>query len=205
MRFIIRLFSYLYPYELNRKIRVLADMVYAEWIRREFGCVGRFRVHSPLYLHGAKHIYMGNGVYLKGPLRLETLDKYGGQSFSPKINIEDNVVINAYCHIGCINGIRIGKYSTIAERCLIIDHMHGKTIYEHLRKHTYSRPLYSKGKINIGECVQIGEGCVILPGVTIGEHSIIGANSVVTKNIPPYSIVGGNPAKVIKVIRQEGI
>lgn len=46
--------------------------------------------------------------------------------------------------------------------------------------------------------MSVGEGVVILGGVTIGHHSIIGANAVITKDIPPYSVVIGNPAKVIK-------
>lgn len=61
--------------------------------------------------------------------------------------------------------------------------------------------MYSKGDVSIGKNVWIGEKATILPGVTIGEGSIIGANSVVTKNIPPYSIACGIPAKVIKKLK----
>lgn len=199
MNTLLRLLSYLYSYELNRKIRVALDMIYAAWIRREFkSVIGHFRVFSPLTLYGAKYMCLGENVTLKGPLRLEAFDEYNGQHFSPNIYIGDFAKINSYCHIGCINEVRIGKYTTIAERCYITDHMHGETTLEHLKMHTYSRPLFSKGKVNIGDCVQIGEGCVIMPGVSIGEHSIIGANSVVTKDIPPYCIAAGNPAKVLK-------
>lgn len=199
MNTLLRLLSYLYSYELNRKIRVALDMIYAAWIRREFkSVIGHFRVFSPLTLYGAKYMCLGENVTLKGPLRLEAFDEYNGQYFLPSIYIGDSAKINSYCHIGCINEVRIGKYTTIAERCYITDHMHGETTLEHLKMHTYSRPLYSKGKVNIGDCVQIGEGCVIMPGVSIGEHSIIGANSVVTKDIPPYCIAAGNPAKVLK-------
>ena len=62
------------------------------------------------------------------------------------------------------------------------------------------RPLHSKGNIVIEDFVSVGEGVVILGGVTIGHHSIIGANAVITKDIPPYSVVIGNPAKVIKTV-----
>ncbi len=199
MNILMRLISYVYSYELNRKVSILWDMIYAAWIRREFKSVGAgFRVYAPLCLYGAKFVQLGENVILKGPLRLEAYDEYKGQKFTPLIHIGDNAVINSYCHIGCINEIRIGKYTTVAERCYITDHMHGESILEHVQMHTYARPLYSKGKVCIGDCVQIGEGCVIMPGVTIGEHSIIGSNSVVTKDVPPYSIVAGNPAKVLK-------
>lgn len=59
-------------------------------------------------------------------------------------------------------------------------------------------PIYSKGAIVIGDNVWIGEKAAILAGVTIGEGAIIGANAVVTKNIPPYSIAAGIPARIIK-------
>ena len=62
------------------------------------------------------------------------------------------------------------------------------------------RKLYSKGSVKIEKNVWIGEGVAILPNVTIGENSIIGANSVVTKNIPKNSVVGGNPARIIRTL-----
>ena len=57
----------------------------------------------------------------------------------------------------------------------------------------------SKGNTVIGNDVWLGYRSTILPGVTIGDGAIIGMGSVVTKDVPPYSIVGGNPAKVIKL------
>ena len=63
------------------------------------------------------------------------------------------------------------------------------------------RPLFSKGNIYIGKNVWVGEKVTVLPGVHIGEGSIIGANSVVTHDIPPYSIAVGIPAKVIKTVK----
>lgn len=198
MNLLVRLISYVYSYQLHQKIKMAFNLIYAAWIRREFKSVGSYRVFSPLRLNGAEYIELGYNVILKGPLRLEAYDEYKGQHFMPRIYIGDNAVIQAYTHIGCINEVRIGKYSTVAERCFIIDHMHGESSLEHLKMHTYSRPLYSKGKVCIGDCVQIGEGCVIMPGVTIGDHCIIGSNSVVTKDIPSYSIAAGNPARVLK-------
>jgi acetyltransferase-like isoleucine patch superfamily enzyme len=56
----------------------------------------------------------------------------------------------------------------------------------------------NKGPIKIGDDVWIGEDSLILSGVTIGQGAVIAARSVVVKNVPPYSIVGGNPAKIIK-------
>ncbi len=63
------------------------------------------------------------------------------------------------------------------------------------------RPLYSKGPIIIEDDVWLGEKVSVMPGVHIGRGAIIGANSVVTKDIPAYAVAVGSPAKVIKMLR----
>jgi acetyltransferase-like isoleucine patch superfamily enzyme len=59
-----------------------------------------------------------------------------------------------------------------------------------------------EGEIVIEDYVWIGAGAIILPNVTIGERSIVGAGAVVTKDVPPYVIVAGNPARVIRVLKK---
>ena len=71
-----------------------------------------------------------------------------------------------------------------------------------LQKPVGLREVISKGAVIIGKNVWIGDKATVLPGVTIGDSVIIGANSVVTKDIPAYSIVGGNPAKIIKTLQE---
>ena len=65
------------------------------------------------------------------------------------------------------------------------------------------KPIFNSAHINkavfISQDVWIGSSCIILPGITIGEGAVIAAGSVVTKNVPPYAIVGGNPAIIIKM------
>ena len=60
------------------------------------------------------------------------------------------------------------------------------------------RPIVSKGPVRIGDNVWIGDKATILPNVSIGNGAIIAANAVVTKDVPPYSVAAGNPAKIIK-------
>ena len=64
--------------------------------------------------------------------------------------------------------------------------------------HEYLIREYRLGEVNIGDNVMIGANCTILPGVTIGDHAVIAAGSVVTKNVEAYSFVGGNPIQVIR-------
>ena len=57
--------------------------------------------------------------------------------------------------------------------------------------------------VNIGDDSWIGAASVILNGVTIGEHTVVGAGSIVTRDVPPYTVVAGNPAKVIRTIKPD--
>lgn len=116
------------------------------------------------------------------------------------IEIGENVQINDYVHIAAGESIIIGDDVLIASKVFISDINHGSYSGFHqdspLSK-PYSRELSTKPVI-IENNVWIGEGVCIMPGTTIGQGSIIGALSVVTKNITPNSIAVGNPAKVIK-------
>ena len=104
-----------------------------------------------------------------------------------------------------MNGVKIGSFTSIASSVVIQEDYHRMdklTTYfsnHNIFKKNLENDLYSKGEIIIEEDVWIGSNSVILSGVKIGRGSIVGAGSVVTKDIPAYSIVGGNPAKVIKM------
>ena len=121
------------------------------------------------------------------------------------IKIGKNVQINDYVHIGAAESLIIEDNVLIASRVFITDHNHGS--YNNILQDTpYSIPIERRivsFPTKIEENVWIGESATILPGVTIGKGSIIGANSVVTKNIPPNSIAVGIPAKVIKTFNEE--
>jgi len=86
----------------------------------------------------------------------------------------------------------------IAAECLILLHRRDLSLYT--RERLQCELPHLKLEIHIEENATIGMRSVILPGVTIGKGAVVGAGSVVTKDIPPYSIAVGNPAKVIKII-----
>jgi acetyltransferase-like isoleucine patch superfamily enzyme len=145
-----------------------------------------------------KYISIGNNFKAMYNLRIEAWDEYKGEAFNPEIKIGENVIFNSDVHIGAIKNVTIGDNVLIASRVFISDHFHGDSSIEMMRIPPMNRPLFSKGPILIEKNVWIGEGVSILSGVTIGEGSIVGANSVVTKSFPPYSIIGGVPARLIK-------
>jgi len=90
--------------------------------------------------------------------------------------------------------LTIGDRASISPRVTFVLHTqpNGSRIAEFVNSR--------KGKINIGQDAWIGTGAVILPDVTIGEGAVVGANSVVTGDVPPYTVVGGTPAKKIKKV-----
>lgn len=144
------------------------------------------------------YIEIGDNFCALDRFRIEAWDSYFGQKFEPKIVIGNNVNFNTDIHIGCINSITIGNNCLFGSRIYITDHSHGDTSDGMIEMLPLERPLISKGAVVIENNVWVGEGVVIMPGITIGENSIIGANSVVTKDVPKNTVVGGVPAKILK-------
>lgn len=117
-----------------------------------------------------------------------------------KLVIGNNVKLNHRCHIGVMKSVKIGDDVLFASNVFISDHTHGSYSGD-----MQSNPLQPPnereivcGNVEIGDKVWIGENVAVLLGASIGESSIIGANSVVTKDIPAFSIAVGSPARVIK-------
>lgn len=120
-----------------------------------------------------------------------------------KLIIKNNVSITDRCIISAANRIEIGNGCLLGRDTFITDNSHGKNItLEELDISPHERDIYSKGTVIIGDNVWTGKNVCIMPNVKIGNGAIIGANSVVTHNIPPYSVAVGSPAKVIKTIKK---
>lgn len=101
--------------------------------------------------------------------------------------------------------VTIGKYCSFANGVLIIasgEHNYSAIsnfpFYAHYLNHGSDIDTFSKGHITIGNDVWVGAKALILSGVSIGDGAVVAAGAVVTKDIPPYAIVGGVPAKIIK-------
>ena len=92
----------------------------------------------------------------------------------------------------------IGDYCLTGKWVTITDKSHGETDRDSLLMSPAKRSTTAKGPVVIGDNVWIGDKATILPGVTIGDGAVIAANAVVTKDVPKYSVVGGNPARILK-------
>jgi acetyltransferase-like isoleucine patch superfamily enzyme len=150
---------------------------------------------------GHKYIRIADNVRVGDNSIITAWDSYNLIKFNPQLIIKQNTTIGEYAHITCINKVLLQKNIMIGKFVTITDNSHGdprKTSKIELLQNPKDRNLYSKGPVIICENVWIGDKVSILPNVTIGKSSIVGANSVVTKNIPPFCIYAGNPAKLIK-------
>lgn len=112
--------------------------------------------------------------------------------FGKNITIGKDVFINSGCHFQDQGGITIGDGSLIGHNVVLA------TINHDLRPSQKRKNHYAP--ITIGNNVWIGSNAVILPGVTIGEWAVVAAGAVVTKDVPPYTVVGGTPARIIKQV-----
>ena len=146
-------------------------------------------IRNPKYISLGNNIYLDNNVILQIP---EEHAEYG--SHKPKLEIEDKVTVGSTTMISAVKSIRIKKNVLISQHCFIGDHNH-----EYKDTNT---PIRYQGlkvaPIVIDEGAWIGANVTVSSGVRIGKNAVIGANSVVTKDIPDYSVAVGIPAKVIK-------
>ncbi|GGD89854.1 sugar O-acetyltransferase [Paenibacillus nasutitermitis] len=110
--------------------------------------------------------------------------------------VGDNFFLNVNCKLMDSGKISIGNNVFIAPNVCLITEEHAMDVEQRLAGLEYTHP------VHIGDNVWICAGAIVLPGVTIGANSVIGAGSVVTKDIPPDSLAVGNPCKVIRSLKK---
>lgn len=156
-------------------------------------------IRFPFDIRNSKNISLGTGFTCGHKCRLESLPE-GLSKHDKTMTLGDNIEMNDFVHIAALEHVKIGDGVLIASKVFISDINHG--CYDDGVEYDISLPpqkhkLSSKPVI-IGDNVWLGESVNVLSGVTIGKGSIVGSQSVVSKDIPPYSIAVGIPARVIK-------
>jgi lipopolysaccharide O-acetyltransferase len=149
----------------------------------------------PRRIRGIKFIGIGNNTQILKGSWIEAIDSYAGEKFTPNITIGNNVYIGQNACITCIDSVKIGDGCVLSEQVYISDSSHG---YDPNGGLIMKQKLSSKGPVTIDNDTFIGYRAVITPGVHLGQRCIVGANSVVTKSFPEFSMVAGVPAKLIK-------
>lgn len=200
--------SFVYTYWMDNKFQQIMRNLYTGWLKRRFKefkgtLTGRIEIHNP------QCISVGENTTIQERVRLYAWENFLDQKFNPEIKIGKNTFIQKDCYLSAVDRIEIGDRVAITEHTMILDNVHGDFQDNHLTFHENpeipdvflqsisKRPLASKGPVVIENDVHIGMFSLIMPGTVIGHHSVVAAHSVVARKIPPYSLVAGNPAKVI--------
>lgn len=149
-------------------------------------------VERPLLIVGHRNISIGDGTSVRAGARIEAHPRFPHRT--PVLTIGSQTNIEQHVHIMCQSRIVIGDRVSVTGQCAIVDVTHpidlgvGKIGDAIVDEDTY---------VEIGDDVFIGYGSVILPNVRIGTGAVIGANSVVTADVPDHAIAAGVPARII--------
>lgn len=183
------------------------DEQIAELTLPEFGARGRnLRIARPRRIVNAERIFVGNDVTLGPGSMLNALRKYPGRTmetaggaepvhFDSRIEIGNRVSATGYLTVGAAASVVIEDDVLLASHIYIGDNLHGMGRADVPYKYQHLERI---APVRIGRGTWVGEHAVILAGVTVGEFAVIGANSVVSRDVPARTVVAGAPARPIK-------
>ncbi len=187
-------------YGFWNKLKILSYVLRSKLINKNIRII-RF----PIIIRGKKWIKFGRNFTTGYWCRLEV---FSNNNSNGHIYFGENVQINDFVHISALQSVKIGNDCLFASHVYISDNSHGiyKVILDpaglclpqSVPDSSPAHREYFISPVNIGNNVWLGEGVIVLPGVSIGDGCVIGAHSIVNKNIPAYCIATGSPAKVIK-------
>lgn len=152
---------------------------------------GSSRILLPTRIAGAEHMSIGEGVLIGAGSWLIVPEQ---RSPGPNIILHNRVRLNT-TSISAVDRVEIEEDVGIARGCYISDHSHGFTDPDTPIR---DQPIDRVAPVLIRRGAWLGQNCVILPGVTVGRGSVIGANSVVRSDVPDRTVVAGSPARVIR-------
>jgi UDP-3-O-[3-hydroxymyristoyl] glucosamine N-acyltransferase len=138
-------------------------------------------------------IFLGDDVTILEHAFLSVVAAVPG--VTPTLRIGDRSRIGRFAHIACVGEIVIGPDVLTSERVFIGDTYHG---YEDPTRPVIAQPMAPPQPVRIEAGAFLGIGATVLAGVTIGEHAYVAAGSVVTEDVPPRTLVVGNPARVVR-------
>lgn len=173
---------------------MLLDRVKRSFYRRLYHCIGK-RLPTSAGKYG--NVYRKIRVCMIKNFIEEcgtNINIEKGAEFDPELKIGDNSGIGVDCMLS--GRITIGKNVMMGNQCIMYSYSHA---FDRLDIPMCKQGFEPETPLIIGNDVWIGSRVIILPGVKIGSHCILGAGAVVTKDVPNYAIVGGSPARILKM------
>ena len=190
-------------------IRLIGRLeLWSEWLRSlPLRAALKHCGHNVVLKRGIKinhpeHVCIGNDAYISEFCWFSLLP-VNYQKNAPDVALKPAVVIGNNCYIGrfamfsCMNEIQLGNDVMLSDRVFIGDGTHGYSVRELPIKDQY---MFSNGPVSIGDGSWLGINVAVMPNVRIGKGCVIGANSVVTQDVPDYHIAVGAPARVLKAV-----
>lgn len=174
-------------------IGVLKRIYFLAFEKRKYGAFGKGSVVvSPLQVECPHNIFIGNGVVIQYKSWIAANPLTGYEKC--ELVFEDGCCIGNFNHIYATHSVIFHKHVLTADKVYVSDNFHG---FEDIDIPIISQPVVQNRSVEIGEGSWLGENVCVL-GSHIGKHCVIGANSVVTHDIPDYSVAVGTPARVIR-------
>lgn len=189
---------------LHHHIKGACQYVINNRLCRSFKHAENVYINAPMVIIGGKYITIGENTRFDIHCFITAYDfTIDGSYFAPEIQIGDCCSFGAWNHISSVNKIIIGSGFLSGKWVTISDNNHGDNTWIQMQRPPLYRPTTSKGSVVIGKNVWVGDKVTILSGVCIGDGAVIAANSVVSNDVPSYTVVAGNPAKIIKQINPQ--
>ncbi len=179
---------------LNRVIQAIKNRYIEFKDNIRWGSKGKgTHIIKPMRLIGKTRIFLGDNVTILNNARLETLREWKGTILNGILKIGDNTSIEQSCHIVSAKEIEIGHDSVFSAYVYVSDCAHGYDVGDSIMDSQLDiKP------VKIGNHCFVGIGSCIMPGVSLGDNVVVGANSVVTKSFSDNCMIAGSPAKMIK-------
>lgn len=146
-------------------------------------------------INQCKYISMGDQCRIGNDCRISVYEEFGGEVNTPELIFGNRVYMGDHISILCADKILIKDDVLMASYIMIASENHGMDVEGEIG---YGKQKLITQPVTIENGVWIGEKAIILPGVTIGEKAIVAAGAVVTKDVPAYTVVAGNPARILK-------
>lgn len=169
--------------------------VFCNWFVRVSHIGKKSYICNKRIIQNGKYISIGDNTKIQSNSRLCCFTKYENYEYEPKVIIKNNVNIQYNVTILSAGTVEIGNNVLIASNVFITNENHHFDVSDI----PFVKQKLDVKDVIIGDNCFLGEKSVILPGVNLGKYVVVAAGSVVTKSVPDYSMIAGNPARIIKV------